>query len=584
MIRTQVTNCWAAFGNDGEIVLPVASFEVKYRVNEIPSLKLVPALGRSLRSGKQSNLAKIKRGMKAEVFLSLNGTTSAGTKLTGDRKIMSGWVQSEGMSDTSGLTGRWLSGEISIIHRAGKLAGSPAVSYTFAGSHTGTSISVSTGRSWSTNPLRNANNTNSSLFPLNQVLGELFSRKNIDIGGLFPSTFLRAMVIALVSGSEIAGGFAGAPGVEGVFSLADIKAMVKDYKPANLSNFADWLGNGFKVSETMLTRYQAGWLEQNIWQALLATAEYMFLSILPFNEGFYIANPFGWLTTPNLTLGSHEYTSIRQSTAMNVQEPVNGVVLSIPPLLIKDTGQKGGGNSQISWNYYYPPMKTGDGAPIYRAALGDFSGLKIDAGMYYHWRSLPDWLYPFVTVQFGSVDYSGTRKSKVSKAKPDTDLAKWADTVGTRAAKMVYGQLLAEQAAASLIMPYREDIMPGTRLCIRTDSSVNADTSIIGDTLYGMVNNVKIYCSTVEENPVLQMEVQVTHLRGASDNQEPPDGVALTEEPLYQDSWVGMDLFGNTLTKIPEGSQPDKIPNKTYKTTGGGADPAAAAAVENLQI
>ena len=574
MIRTSVTNCWAAFGDDGDIVLPVAAFEAKYKLNEIPTMKITPALGRNLRGGGQSRLSDIERGMKVELFLSLEGSTGNGTKLTGSRKIMSGWVQSEGVSDTAAVSGRWVSGEIGVIHRAGKLAGSPAVSFTFGASHAGTSLSLSNLRAWSPSPLRFANNTNSALFPLNRMLEQLFSRKNVDVGGVFPSTFLRAMIIALVSGSEIAGGnrAAGEKGPEGVFSLEDISELVKDYNPANLTEFLPWLSDGYKVSEAMLTRYEAGWKNQNLWQAILAAANFMFLSIVPYNEGFYIANPFGWLTTPNLTLTSGEYTSLRQSTAMNVMEPVNGVVVTIPPIINKDTQGKDAGAYPVEWNYFYPPLITSGGKPIYKSK-GEATGATIKQGMYYHRRSLPSWLYPAASRPFGWLNHDPKRKSQVRRDKPDVDLVEWADQVGTRAARWVYAQLLSEQAAASFIVPYREDIMPGTILKIETDNSASADTSIVGDTLYGMVSNIKIYCSTLEESPVLQMEVQVTHLRGAGDNQEPPNGVALAETPLYQNAWVGMDLFGELLADVPQGAEASNYATKTFNAASGGSNP-----------
>lgn len=592
MIRNRITDCWAAFGDDGEIILPVASFQAQYTLNELPVLKITPALGRNLRSGRSVDLSQIERGMKAELFLGLEGTAGNGAALTGSRKIMSGWVQSEGMSDTAAVTGRWLGAEIGIIHKAGKLAGSPAVSYTFAGSHEGTSLSLSTERAWSPSPLRYANNTNSALFPLNRMLAQMFNRANIDAGGLFPSRFLKAMIIALVAGSEIAGGWGDEKGKEGVFSFSEISNMVRDYNPANLTEFVVWLGNSWKISLAMLSRYEAAWRTQNLWQAILDAAKFMFLSIVPYNEGFYIANPFGWLQTPNLTLSSGEYTSLRQSTAMNVMEPVSGVVVTIPPVVIKNTTAKNQKAYKVEWNYYYPPLVTPEGDPIYKSK-GEATGAKIKKGMYYHRRSLPEWLYPFASRPFGWADYSQPeRKSKIAREKPDVNLADWADQVGTRAARWVYAQLLSEQAAISLIVPYREDIMPGTILKIQTESG-NTGTSIVGDTLYGMVHKIKIYCSTVEESPILQMEVQVTHVRSEKDNQEPPDGVVLAETPLYQDSWVGVNLFGDPLSEIPASSSPMKIPAKTYNAASGGSNPVSttvaglsqlASAIEGFEI
>lgn len=554
MIRNKVVDCVLALAGGRE--LPVAGFDVRFRLNEIPTAIITPALGREIRTDKTEGLAAAARGADAALWLEMEGMAGNGAALSGRRLLLNGFIQSVGMTDTSTPAARWLNGEIGVLHRAGKLAGSPAVSYTFAGSHAGTSLTQATGRLWNNSPLRSEGGVNSALFPLNRLLLDIFGSANIGTGALFPTTLLRAMIISLVAGSEIAGGAAGAAGPEGVFTRAQIEALVKDYPAANLTPYMDWLGSGYFVARAMLERYETGWQEHNLWQAVLAVCQYMQLSIVPFNNGFYIANPFGLIQEPDLVLDSGDYVSLRQSTTMRSRSPMNGVVVSIPPLQIKQQTGDNTANTDTSWNFFYPPLRATNGTAIYKAK-GE-TGAKLGAGMYYHWCSLPSWLYPVATRQFGELRTDAKRKSVVQRPKATQDLAEWADTMGVRAAKMLYAEMLMEQAAISLVLPYREDIMPGTVLRIQTGSADAAAAGFIGDTLYGMVNNVRLYCSTTDSSPHLNLEVQLTHVRGTADNQEPPSGIALAAVPLHENRWVGTDLFGTLLKKMPESAKPPR--------------------------
>ena len=69
----------------------------------------------------------------------------------------------------------------------------------------------------------------------------------------------------------------------------------------------------------------------------------------------------------------------------------------------------------------------------------------------------------------------------------------------------------------------------------------------------------------------LLCSIQVVSARSELDNQETPAGFGLSEDPIYQNKWVGCNVFGDLLTDVPPHTpRPDFTPGANNANAGGG--------------
>ena len=121
--RVNVEDCILKDITQG-IELPVTRFDVTFKLDEIPTLNVVPALGRDLFNKVENEFNKMRERDEVELIITLDGV---------DTTIMTGFVSSISGSDNAGLFKRTVSATIAIKHKAVALATSPPLSTVFTG-------------------------------------------------------------------------------------------------------------------------------------------------------------------------------------------------------------------------------------------------------------------------------------------------------------------------------------------------------------------------------------------------------------------------------------------------------------------
>jgi hypothetical protein len=503
VIRNLIDDAWIAFEDK---VMPVASFKVNYKLDTLPKAVIVPALGRSLTGGRRVPLSEVKENERADLFLKINGVT---------KLLFSGFVShisgSDNSEDTTGQ--RALSSMIILNHRAIKLAGSPPVSFAYSGNKkdmfTVLNDHLARVQLFGTD-------AQAQLSPLSGFLSMYVRDLGVQIAS--PTVTFKYIIQKLMS----------------EFSpLMDVDDIVQAYEPAVM--LADRPNPGFiNLIKDYANAFSRGWTNSNSWESLLRACSQFFLHVVPYNNGIYIADPLALFQVPSKVITSKEYTNIQQSSARGKVEPVDGVVVRVPAKVEPSA------NSLLS-PIVYPPVTQAPVMPTKR---------------YYHFASVPPWLHPILSASFGTRNSKPVNKTNRSSVEEGKELEvenvpEHYQNVGERLAKMLYSMVKMDKTAMSLLMPFRDDLMPGTNVQIEnTDSE---DLSFIGDTLYGMIYSTSIECSTLQPPGRIQTTIQVVSVRNTQDN----EALGLDEHPIYSHPWVGIDLFGNFLEDPPAVNLPN---------------------------
>jgi hypothetical protein len=498
VIRNLINDAWLAFEDK---VMPVASFKVDYKLDTMPTASIVPALGRSLTGGRRVTMGEFKEGDRADLFLKINGET---------KLLFSGFVSHiAGADNSADFTGqRTLSGTVLLHHRAVKLAGSPPVSFAYSGEHkdmfTTLNNRLARIQLFGTDPL-------AELDPISGFLALYIS----ELGGELSSPPVAFKFIIEKLMSE----FSPLMDVDDVVQAYEPAAMLENRPNPDFVNLIMHIANAFSN----------GWANSNTWETLKRACAQFFLHIVPYNNGFYIANPLALLQVPSKVIKTSEYVNIQQTTARNRIEPVDGVVVRIPSKI--EPGLPG-----VISPVIYPPLEQASVMPTKK---------------YYHFASVPPWLYPVLRDQFGARSSKPVNKhnrSTVEEGKQPAieNVPEHFEVVGAAVAKMIYSLLKMNKTAVSLTMPYRDDLMPGT--AVQIENTDAEDLSFIGDTLHGMIYSTSIECSTLQAPGSIRTIVQVVSVRNTEDN----TNLGLAEHPIYSHTWVGTDLCGNLLAEPPE--------------------------------
>lgn len=510
MQKTQVNDCYLLFPDKDNVRMPIARFKSVFALDDIPYCEVVPALGRELTKGVRMSLRSVEEGDAVQVWLKLNGENNL---------IIAGYVSMISGSDNATVFDRKLSAVLEIKHNIVKLSGAPASSFAYTTAIFGDTTPMS--MVGSMHPLfASTQSTQTNLLAMGAFVTEIETRFG-DAGiALYPASVL--MHIA----SELMTSYATTDPGQRAAIQADVAALIKTYDPANLTFIpqASSLDLLFKFA----SKYVSLWQNSNNWQALVSTCKYLFLHTIPYNTGVYIGNPLSLLRTPTKQIRTREYTNIAQQVMASLSEPIDGVVLRSPTPNLE--------NEKV---IFPEPVQDARAKP-----------------RYYHFREYPDWVRAYLSLKRGPFTSKGVSEAERAAAQlsknPDPAPRQTEQSIGHALARAIYADLKALKAGIQLTLPYRDDLMPGTIVSVVSTGA--EDMGFIGDTLYGMISSTVITCDMTGDNGTLTTSINVVSVRNSADNQN--DNLTLSEHPLYESPWVGIDIAGNLLEDPGSVNQP----------------------------
>jgi hypothetical protein len=516
MIRFRVQDCILRL-TEKNMSVPVSRFELRFALNELPTAQIIPAFGRVVfGAGKWAGLADIQEKDAVDLILKVNGTQTL---------LLTGYISHIGTDDAATLFSRRQALRLTVTHRAVKLAGTPSSTFIYAG-HAGQSLDTLGHFKNHINPFTNRQGDAKGIFYASSVVDWL--REKGEGLGYFPGHVLKEIIKSLFEEFN-----------DPQMSQEDLEAMIHTYDPANVTGFLPEINT---FTRYVAEKYTADWLSKNAWQALLATSKDLFLKIIPFNTGFYIANPYELNRTPSRVIKAREYSKVGQGLLADLAEPKDGIVL-IPP-----AGMRGGFHDTFS----FPNVAIGEDALINK---------------YYHYSTFPGWIQSSMHYLNGALT-----PGKAFSPPPNPDFPQDADTlaayykkVGGNLARAMYAELKRQQGSSTLVFPYRTDLMPGTN--VQFDDS-DEGISFIGDTTHGMVQSTTIVCDNLAESPTLMTSVDIVALRNAADNAD--DALTFDGHPIFQEQWVGIDIEGKLLKPVPPAKRPEDMVGEWFAAPNGG--------------
>ncbi len=494
MQHIQVGECiLSTAGND----IPVVKFTVSFKLDVIPAADVVLAVGRDLEGEFESPVADLKEGDDAELTLEVDGESIT---------LIKGILTSISASDNAGVFQRTTSLVVHISHGAIKLAGSPATSFVYKGDNQLISVLQNTKLSiaqFGTELARDDWNSFSGFY-------EVWDKKG---------TPLHAAKLLDFTATKISE----AEGTPGAKEFAE--DLLKPYEGAQVTQFT--LPPAPYV-ESVSRQFRQSWVTSNCWEALKRTANYLFLNLVPYNEGMYIANPLALAREPAIEITPDEYVSWAPGMRRNIAEPVDGVVITVPRV-----------SSRAEIKIAFPPLE---------------GGLE-KTNRFYHFRSLPDWVSPIASLPYGKkpavgkVQFrpgGGAARCAVEKQKAPMEggnIDTHIETAGQALAKVIYSQLKLTTKVAKANFPFRTDLMPGTN--VKFTSSDSAAVEFIGDVLYGMVVGTTFSGDMTQDKGRLGVSVDIATLRNEQDNSN--DEMTFADHPVYSTLWKGIKLDGELL-------------------------------------
>ena len=523
--RHRVEDAWIDV--DGTII-PVARFKASFRINELPTAQVVPAIGRDLTTGNLSTLEDLQEEMPAELYLQIDGEV---------KLILKGYIANITASDNATTFNQTVTANITIIHRAVKLAGSPGLSYIYSSANTATLASLEDRRT-QYDPVTGQPviNRTQPFFTWGKSGGPNSSSV------LYPSSFLKNITTELFNNNSTE-------------TLPE--DLIKDYDPANLTPIGITSIDPTGITYALYQQFIQNWEQRNALEGLKAACNMMYLHLIYYNEGFYIANPNSLINTPAINILSDDYTSITHSRSGNFQTRVDGVVLRHPFSKLKGASSDG-----AIWAVY----------PKAREAIAGEPGDEVPTpNQYYHYATCPKWLQGTTSAHWADTPVKvnrGKAKGMAQMNKREEPLTEYYNRVGVRIAKAIYADMVSAKSPVTVTMPYRIDLMPGTMVSIENSDTLGV--KFMGDIVYGMIEEMELECSVITASPHIGTSIRVIATRTEEDNQEPPVGYGLSEHPIYEDIWVGTDLCGDLLADVPASATPPNTGSGSNNANSGG--------------
>jgi hypothetical protein len=524
--RTTVNDCQLRFleNDDGrqEFFLPVSKFDLTFELDTIPVAQVVPALGRNILTGTRTLFSSVKERDPVQLIISIDGT---------NRLLLDGFVSSQSGSDNNTPFNKKLSAVITIKHRAILLAGAPTVSFVYAADGTQNLLALEQRNFFkSIFGITRQEDKNNGVSITNSMLLDIVNHSSID-NVFWPGFLLKLVATNLMTEFS------------GRLTEEELDELMRDYDPANLTRIVP---TPSAFLHSFFRKFEKDWTGKNTWEALVSTANYLFMHIVPFNNGFYFANPISLLREPDIVIRSSEFISIAPAKTDDLKEPVNGVILRLP--IVKEL-------EQMYVTYPDKLLEEGGGKPLPKDE-------------YYHFRDIPDWMHPIIRYMYGPPCPVNQKEKKSAKPTPwDPGGVANAETVedyyrsvGSEIAKVIYSELKQTKAAVQFIFPYREDLMPGTT--VKIEQVGVEDMSFLGNTLHGMIAKTRISCDMTGEKSRLNTYIDMVSVRNADDNAD--DRLTFEDHPIYEGRWTAIDVFGEILDglEIPDSQKPQERPQQ----------------------
>jgi hypothetical protein len=516
--RFRVQDCVLRL-TEKNLSVPIARFDLKFALNTIPTAVIIPAFGRSVfGAGKWASLSDIQEKDAVDLILKVNGIQTL---------LLSGYISHINTTDAASMFSRRQALTLKVTHRAVKLAGAPSASFVYAG-HVGQSLWMLNHYKNRVNPFKPGPDGAQSMYSSSSVIAWL-KEKGEDLP-YFPGHVLKEILKGLFEEYN-----------DAQMGQEDLDTLIQTYDPANVSKILPEIST-FLIY--IAKKFSSGWLSQNAWQSLVSTAKDLFLHVVPFNTGFYIANPYSLNRNPFRVIKAREYTRVGQGMIANLAEPRDGIVL-LPPI------SKGGGLTEA---FSFPNVLLGIDTLINK---------------YYHYRTFPAWLQSSMGFLNGALTpgkaFSPPPNPKFPQEKKT--LEEYYKLVGGNLARAMYGQIKQEQRTSTMVFPYRLDLMPGTNVQFEDSDE---GLSFIGDTMFGMVLSTQLACDSLAEQPSLTTTIEVAALRNVADNAD--DKLTFDGHPVFEEQWVGIDIEGNFLQKQPDVKGPAAPPVKWHNDLRGKDD------------
>jgi len=472
--------------------IPVARFDVNFVLDEIPSADLTVAVGRDLEGETECSISALEEGADAEIVLAVGGEAHT---------LLKGYILSMSGSDNAGLFKRTTSLVVHIAHGARKLAGSPPSSYAYTGDNQHLSI------------------VQENLLAIAQFGTKIpGDRDDWNSYSGFSNAFNKegdpldaAQLLQFIT-EKITEEFA-----------PQANDFAKDLlKPADGTTVSKFVLEPTNFVGSVSRKYRESWVTSNAWESLKRASNYVFMNLVPYSEGIYIAPTLALGRTTAVDISPDDYIAwvpgVRETTA----EPVDGVVASVPIV-------RGGGEA---FKIAFPPLDDGGAG-------------QVKQNRFYHFRQLPDWVYPIAAFLYGKKSGRVNKRNKaaVEKQNPKIEgenLAAHFKTVGEAIVKVIYSQMKMSTKVGRVTFPFRTDLMPGTN--VKFQSSDADAVEFIGDELTGMVSRTHFAGDMTQGQGSLTMNLDISTLRNKQDNEN--DEVTFAEHPVYDKLWKGTKLDG----------------------------------------
>jgi hypothetical protein len=325
---------------------------------------------------------------------------------------------------------------------------------------------------------------------------------------LYPARVLQKIVQALHGEFERGDGSAEA-------------ALISTYDPSNLRSVNEFTLIEKVVGRELVDSFITQWRSSNCWDAMRSVCLYFNLRIIPYSDGIYIASAYPLDKNAKLTIAPSEYVTIARTGQAELSKQKRGVrIVRESPLAAA------GSTSNV---LIFPANDKGQPLP----------------NTYYFNKTYPRFLIPLKEVLNATSADTSTGSTSLKEA---TD---GAITISDKVLRMFYGEEQIKNTAATIRVPFRIDIMPGTVVKIQGSSTTSSVSALGGLSYVGLVLRTTFECDAGQGGrPYIHSKITIGGLRTEEEN----DSEVFTTdgEVLYEAPWVGIDLSGKLLDDLPE--------------------------------
>jgi len=505
-----------------EVSLPLSAFTVRFAVGSIPTATVMPSIGFNLKTPKDvTTITGLRENLQVRVDFSQDKE-----RIT----LIEGFVQQISLGEKATVFSRKTTVSVVVKHNVIRLAGAPPVSFRYTGTHAPqlqtlyamnkTQLFIETGDESSAAPTDIFSQA-AFVTQFNQALGIAVTD--------YPSSIFKGIVDFLSEEWALKRG------------MIDPDNLVRSYEPANLSQ----LGIAqIPVMQFIAKTFSKDFPNANAWEALVRSAQQLYLNVIPYNKGVYIANNISLMRDPGKKISAKEYVTVEGLEQFNTAEAVDGIAVLNP---VARLGLDGTNSVLASYPIIGKGGTTEDDLTV--------------AGRYYHFREFPQWLLSLAGSVYGPIASGRVTEENPGAAGSDNKPTQTADdylTIAERVAKVLYAEARMTRKMLTVILPFRTDLMPGTTVAVQKPP--HREDYFVSEDIYGHINETIFAGSLLGSKGELTTTIKIGSVRTETDNSET---LTFVDHPIYQGKWVGIDLFGNHISDLPAH---DPLPPKPTTT------------------